>query len=118
MHSVHAYEYKEAALIILLNIHNKTNEVSCYLRRIRIMNHHLLDIITTPPRIFFQFPKQPKKNMGAAASVSKNKNATKAARPRIDSIKKPQVGGSTWKVFTKPKTTIRHKNRKSTLEYA
>ena len=56
--------------------------------------------------------------MGAAASVSKNKNATKAARPRIDSIKKPQVGGSTWKVFTKPKTTIRHKNRKSTLEYA
>ena len=51
--------------------------------------------------------------MGGAASVKKK------SRPREESIKKPEVGGDTWKVFTNPKTQIKHKGKsKRSTEYA
>ena len=56
--------------------------------------------------------------MGAGASTGGKK---KSLRPRVESIKKPQVGGDTWKVFTNPKKVVRHQGRKGKkfgLEYA
>ena len=53
--------------------------------------------------------------MGGAASVKKQKRT----RPREASIKKPEIGGETWKVFTNPKTQIKHKGKsKRSTEYA
>ena len=43
----------------------------------------------------------------------------KRTRPREASIKKPEIGGETWKVFTNPKTQINHKGKsKRSTEYA
>ena len=43
----------------------------------------------------------------------------KRTRPREASIKKPVIGGETWKVFTNPKTQIKHKGKsKRSTEYA
>lgn len=44
----------------------------------------------------------------------------KKSRPREESIKKPEVGGDTWKVFTNPKTHIKHTGKKKhgSVEYA
>ena len=43
----------------------------------------------------------------------------KRTRPREASIKKPEIGGETRKVFTNPKTQIKHKGKsKRSTEYA